>query len=83
MAVRYEPNRAGLIEVMRSGPVQMRIQSAAQSIANRAGASAGDPGGYTVSARQGRSRFRAIVYADTMKAKRREASGNHLARALG
>jgi hypothetical protein len=83
MAVTYKPNRKGLQDVLRSTGVQMHVQAAAQSIANRAGASAGDPGGYTVSTRQGRSRFRAIVYADTIKAKRREASGNHLARALG
>ena len=83
MAVTYKPNRAGIIEVMRSGSVQGEVTRHAARIARAAGDSAGAPGGYTFSARQGKSRFRAIVYADTLKAKRREASGNHLLRSLG
>lgn len=83
MAVRFKPNRAGIIEVMRSPEVQAAVNRYATQIASRASASAGTPGGYVVSARQGRSRFRAIVYAGTLKAKRREASGNHLVRSLG
>lgn len=83
MAVKYTPNRAGIIEVMRSGPVQGEITRHASRIAQAADALAGTPGGYTVSTMQGRSRFQAIVYADSIKAKRREASGNHLLRSLG
>jgi hypothetical protein len=83
MAVKFEPNRQGLIEVMRSGSVQGEVSRQASRIARTAGDSAGAPGGYTVSTMQGRARFRAIVYADSIKAKRREASGNHLLRSLG
>lgn len=83
MAVRFKPNRAGILEVMQSGSVQGEITRQASRLAKAAGDSAGAPGGYTYSARMGKSRFRAIVYADSIKAKRREASGNHLLRSLG
>ncbi|WP_306592887.1 hypothetical protein [Corynebacterium striatum] len=42
---------------------------------------AGD--GFVLSTRQGKSRFRGIVYADTWSAKRREARENVLLRVLG
>lgn len=83
MAVKYVPNRAGVRELLRAPGVQSEVNRHASRIAQAASASAGTPGGYVVSSRQGRSRFRAIVYADTLKAKRREASGNHLLRSLG
>lgn len=83
MAVKFVPNRQGLIETMRSGSVQGEVTRHAARIARAAGDSAGVPGGYAHSEMQGRARFRAIVYADSMKAKRREASGNHLLRSLG
>lgn len=83
MAVKYVPNRAAVKELLRSPGVQAEVNRHASRIAHTASESAGAPGGYVVSARQGRSRFRAIVYADTLKAKRREASGNHLVRSLG
>lgn len=83
MAVRFEPNRQGYLDIMSSGTVQGEITRHAARIARAAGESAGAPGGYTYSARQGRARFRAIVYADSIKAKRREAKGNHLLRSLG
>lgn len=77
LAVRYKPNRAGLQEVLRLPGVQ----SAVQSHGNRLAASAGD--GYVASFMQGRSRYRGIVYAESMKAKRREARENVLLRVLG
>lgn len=83
MAVRYRPNRKGIIEVMRSPGVAAEVNRHASRIARQAGDSAGAPGGFEVSSRQGKSRFRAIVYANSMKAKRREASGNHLLRSMG
>ncbi|MEY8565204.1 hypothetical protein AALF15_01355 [Corynebacteriaceae bacterium 7-707] len=79
---RYKPNRQGIIEVMRGPRVQTMVNSGASGVARRAGESAGTPGGYAVSTMQGKSRYRAIVYAETFKAKRREAEGNHLLRGL-
>lgn len=77
MAVKYKPNRQGLIEVLRGGGAQSLVQSHAQRIAS----SAGD--GYVTSFQQGKSRYRGIVYAGTMAAKRREARENRLLKALG
>lgn len=80
---RYKPNREGIIEVMRGPGAQTMVNNGASGVARWAGESAGVPGGYVVSSRQGKSRFRAIVYAEKLKAKRREAEGNHLLRGLG
>lgn len=77
MAVRYEANSAGLDELLRGGAAQGLVNQHSASVAARAGR------GYTYRAVQGHSRYRAIVFADTIGAKVREAKQNNLLRALG
>ena len=74
---RYEPNSAGLEEVLRGAGTQSLVQSHGNALASAAG------DGFVASFQQGRSRYRGIVYADTWSAKHREARGNILARVLG
>lgn len=76
-STRYRPNRAGLREVLASP----EVASVVSAHANRLASAAGD--GFVASTRMGRSRQRAIVYADTFSAKRREARDNVLVRVLG
>lgn len=83
MAVRYQANRRGMLEMMRTPATQVETRKFGAQVATAAGQSAGAPGGYITSSRQGKTRFRTIVFADSFKAKRREASGNHLLRGLG
>ena len=77
MAVRYKPNHSGLEELLRGPIAQSEVNSFSNQIARRAGK------GYTWNALQGKSRYRSIVFADTIGAKRREARQNNLLRALG
>lgn len=74
---RYTSNKAGLEELAR-GPI---AQSLVRQYAEAKASAAGD--GFVASYRQGRSRFGAIIYADTYTAKRREARENTLIRVLG
>lgn len=75
--IRYEPNRAGLKELLASPIAQTLVNEQA----NRIESAAGD--GFVASQRQGKNRYRAIVYADTWSARRRNARDNTLLRALG
>lgn len=77
MAVKYQPNRAGLEELVRGPVAQSLVDSHSAAVVSRAGR------GYVWRAVQGRSRYRSIVFADTIGAKRREAKQNNLIRALG
>lgn len=75
--MKYKPNREGLRELLRSPGAQSLVHQHG----DRVRAAAGD--GYVASYMQGKSRYRGIVYAETMKAKRREARENVLVRVLG
>lgn len=75
--MKYKPNAAGLKEQLRGPAAQTLVHGHAE----RVRAAAGD--GYVASYMQGKNRYRAIVYAETMKAKRREARENVLVRVLG
>jgi hypothetical protein len=77
VAVRYEPKSAGLEALLRGPVATQLVNSHSAAVASRAGR------GYTFRAVQGASRYRSIVFADTIGAKRREAKQNNLLRALG
>lgn len=74
---KYQPNKAGLTELLRGSAARQLVVQHGEDIAGRAG------DGFVLSTRQGKSRFRGIVYADTWSAKRREARENVLVRVLG
>lgn len=74
---RYKPFPQAQEEIRRSGPVQSLVHEHAERIASAAG------DGFRASYMQGKSRYRAIVYADTWSAKHREARDNVLVRVLG
>lgn len=75
--MKYKPNREGLIEVLKSGGAQALVHKHAELRRSFCGP------GYVASYQMGTNRYRAIVYADSMKAKRSEARENKLLRALG
>ncbi|WP_183042198.1 hypothetical protein [Corynebacterium diphtheriae] len=75
--VKYRPKNAELRKLLRGDIAQKLVTEHAERLA----AEAGD--GYTVSYKQGKTRFRAIVYADTIRAKIHEARENNLLRVLG
>lgn len=75
--VRYVPNRAGLDGLLRDGKTQDLVRQHAEAVRNRAG------DGFVTSYMQGKSRYRAIIYADTWSAKHREARENVMVRSLG
>lgn len=75
--IRYVPKRQGLEEVLRSGETQRFVRTQGDAVASRAG------DGFVASYRQGRSRFRGIIYADTWSAKHRDHRENVLVRTLG
>lgn len=77
MAVRYKPNHEGLRQVLASPQAASLVSNHAERIA----AQCGD--GFVVSQRMGRTRQRAIVYADTWSAKHRDHRENVLVRVLG
>ena len=74
---RYVPNRPGLEELARGAVAQTLVHQHAERIASAAG------DGFVASYQQGRSRYRAIVYADTWSAKHRNRRDNTLIRVLG
>lgn len=75
--MKYKSNKPGLRELLKGDIAQRLVTTHAERIAGRAGE------GYVASCRQGKNRFRGIVYADTMRAKVREAKENRLLRVLG
>lgn len=75
--MKYVPNRRGLREVLASPEAASLVGQHADRLA----AAAGD--GFVASKRMGRTRQRAIVYADTWSAKHRQRRGNILTRVLG
>lgn len=74
---KYVPNSAGLEELARGPIAQGLVHQHAERIAGAAG------DGFVASYQQGRSRYRAIVYADTWSAKGRNRRDNTLVRVLG
>lgn len=74
---RYKPNREGLREILASQEVAALVSDHADRIA----AECGD--GFVASQRMGKTRQRAIVYADTWSAKHRDARENVMVRVLG
>lgn len=75
--MKYKANREGLKALLRGEAAQSLVTRHGDRIANAAG------DGYAASYMQGRSRFRGIVYADSMKAKVAEGRENRLVRILG
>lgn len=74
---KYIANKAGLEALARGDIAQSLVRTHAERIASTAG------DGFIASYQQGASRFRAIIYADTWSAKRRNARDNTLVRVLG
>lgn len=75
--MRYRPNRAALEELARGSEAQQLVNEHGNRLVNAAG------DGFVLSTRQGASRFRGIIYADTWSAKHRNARENTLVRVLG
>lgn len=75
--VRYVPNGVGLREVLASPQAAALVSDHAERIA----AQCGD--GFVASQQMGRTRQRAIVYADTWSAKHRDHRDNVMVRVLG
>lgn len=74
--MKYVPNRGGLRDLLRGQVAQNLVRRHTDQLA----AAAGD--GFVGSTRQGKSRFRGIVFAESWSAKRREAKHNVLLRVL-
>lgn len=77
MRARYKSFPQAQEEIRRSAGAQSLVRQHAERLASAAG------DGFVASYQQGKSRYRAIVYADTWSAKHREARGNILTRVLG
>lgn len=75
--MRYKANRAGLRELLQGEVAQTLVTRHTDRLAEAAG------DGFVGSTKQGKTRFRGIVFADTWSAKRREAKQNILLRVLG
>lgn len=75
--MKYRPNPAGLRELLR-GSVAKRLVI---DYGDKFAAQCGD--GFVHSARQGKTRYRGIVYADTWSAKHRDHRENVMVRTLG
>ncbi|MDK8794238.1 hypothetical protein QP968_00730 [Corynebacterium sp. MSK041] len=74
---RFQPNYGGYRELLSSGPMASLVAKHAEAVA----AACGD--GFVASQRMGRTRQRAIVYADTWSAKHRDHRDNVMVRVLG
>lgn len=74
---RFQPNYGGYRELLSSGPMASLVSKHAEAVA----AACGD--GFVASQRMGRTRQRAIVYADTWSAKHRDHGDNVMVRVLG
>lgn len=70
-------NSGAFETILRRPKTEAWVATTANEIARRAG------DGYVASVAQGRSRVRAIVFADTWKARRDNATNNTLARVMG
>lgn len=77
MKAKYVPNRSGLSELLRGPVAQTLVDEHTQAVAGAAG------DGFVASTRQGKSRYRGIVYAGTWSAKHRDHRQNVLVRVLG
>lgn len=77
MSPRLKFNPAGFNDILRRPATEAWVTATAEDIARRAG------DGYVASTRQGRSRVRSIVFADTWKARRDNARNNTLVRVMG
>lgn len=75
--MRYKPNRKGLREVLASTEVASLVSTHAEAFAAKCG------DGFVASQRMGKSRQRAIVYADTWSAKHRDHRNNVMVGVLG
>lgn len=74
--VKFQLNRAGVRELLRSGEMMGICQEYAQGIQNRAG------DGYEADTYIGKNRVNAMVYAATQKAKRDNLENNTLLKAV-
>ena len=75
--VRFELNKAGVRELLRSQEMMTVCKEYAERIRSRAGA------GYEVSTYVGTNRVNASVYADTYEARRDNYENNTLLKARG
>lgn len=75
--VEFQPFPKGQEEVRRGPGAQALVRQHTEAVRSRAG------DGFVASYQQGKSRYRAIIFADTFSAKRREARDNILVRVLG
>ena len=75
--VKFELNRAGVRELLRSQEMMSVCKSYADGIRNRAG------DGYEVDTFVGRNRVNASVYADTYEARKDNYDNNTLLKARG
>ncbi|HEL1545481.1 hypothetical protein HPA24_04455 [Streptococcus suis] len=75
-SMRFKLNRAGVRELMKSPEMQAVLTDKANGIRNRAGA------GYESDIFVGKTRANAMVYADSIKAKRDNKKHNTLLKAV-
>ncbi|HEL1705858.1 TPA: hypothetical protein TXT40_002251 [Streptococcus suis] len=75
-SMRFKLNRSGVRELMRSPEMQAVLTDKANGIRNRAGA------GYESDIFVGKTRANAMVYADSIKAKRDNKKHNTLLKAV-
>lgn len=75
--VRFELNRKGVAELMRSGAMQDMLKDYARTVQGRAG------DGYEITTHIGKTRANCSVYAATDKARRDTYNHNTLLKALG
>lgn len=76
-SVRFELNRQGVAELMRSQAMQGILQEYARAVQGRAGS------GYETSTHVGKTRANCSVYAATGEARRDTYKNNTLLKALG
>lgn len=75
--MKYKSNREGLRQVLASAEAASLVSTHAERVASTCG------DGFVSSTRMGKTRQRAIVYADTWSAKHRDHRENVMVRALG
>lgn len=77
MRARFKPHPGAHEQLLRMPATQSVIDGLSGSVASAAGS------GYRASQMQGASRYRAIVYAETFRARRDNGRNNSLLKALG
>ncbi|CYX62069.1 hypothetical protein [Streptococcus suis] len=74
--IRFKLNRKGVAELMKSSQMQSILTEKAKMVASRAGE------GYASDIYVGKTRANAMVYADSIKAKRDNKKNNTLLKAV-